>query len=1196
MGFQSATLAAANATPVAFRTSSLSSQTKPEHGCSSSYIQVPHRIASSPSLLRATTYPAHVRRQNLAIPLRVTAETSPADTAKPGGPKPGCSKPRDVTPAAAAAADGPGVVAGATAVLEAPAVLQPSTAAGSDPDAVRLVPRVEEREGYWILKEEYRTSLNPAEKIKIAKDPMTLIAEGGKALRELALKTMAEVDGSKEAKDDIDSRLKWLGLFHRRKQQFGRFIMRLRLPNGISKYAPILPPPPFPLALPFPVTDGRFMMRLRLPNGIITSEQTRFIADVISRYGEEGVADITTRQNWQIRGVTLQDTPDIIEGLNKVQCGAEGLEGVRGTTEEVQIGAEGWGWVGEEGVADITRQNWQTRGVSLQGTPEIIEGLKRVNLRFIQSGMDNARNVVGNPLAGIDPLEIIDTRPFCQAIDDVITGNGAGNRALSNLPRKWNASVVGSHDLFEHPHINDLAFMPALRRTSDEGSEGEMGFEMHVGGFFSSKRCEEAIPMDAWVPAQPADVAAASRAVLEAFRDLGSRSNRQKTRMMYLIEDLGMEVFRAEVEKRMPNGHLPRKQPGLVYVGLHVPVGRVHPSTLHELARLAEEYGSGEVRLTVEQNVIIPNVPEGRVADLLKEPLLVGGSGEVATGGEKGEGEAGAEEGKGEVGKGEGLYGLSAQPGNLMGSLVACTGNQFCGQAIIETKQRALQVTRQLEETLNLPEPVRIHWTGCPNSCGQVSRMARAALLALSLALLLAVARAGSPLTSATANEKPDPSSKKDDGLMTEIPADIAKQAASGNAAGVTYVDTAQDSFFMADVKKAGWNAQKCPPGLNKELAGACTPKNCSKGGIPAKWKTAYLQKNKLGYELYVPGNPLTLLKANPASCCNTCAATPLCTYWQYIPDITIDGKKGKGACYLIHDQIDFTCGEMTAQYSTETKPVNLQVRIGGECNPSAKILNDPHLVGAHGTHFDFNGRPDKAFCLLTDRDLHVNMLLRGYYDERTDNAALVVDGKAVHTWIKELGIVWTAQGADHKIRLAARGGKQQERGDGFMKNIEIDGEEIPRMKVGDTVTSDGGLTVHFRGLEKEGPFDVDYYMLTIDGLISLDLRLRVAHPKLQTPTDAEAHINVGIAELEHTEDIHGVLGQTYRADHTQRASDFQRLIASLHRPISADAAEGKGFLDGTPRSYEASDVLAVDCAYTAYGRARNVMPVQRFP
>ncbi|GJP70684.1 hypothetical protein CLOP_g1591 [Closterium sp. NIES-67] len=243
-------------------------------------------------------------------------------------------------------------------------------------------------------------------------------------------------------------------------------------------------------------------------------------------------------------------------------------------------------------------------------------------------------------------------------------------------------------------------------------------------------------------------------------------------------------------------------------------------------------------------------------------------------------------------------------------------------------------------------------------------------------------------INSPTLNEKPDQSSKKDDGLMTQVPADIAKQAATGNAAGVTYVDTAQDSMFMADVKKAGWNAQKCPPGLNKERASACTPKNCSRGGIPAKWKTSYLQKSKLGYELYQPGNPLTITKANPASCCNTCAGMPQCTYWQYIPDITIDGKKGKGACFLIHDKIDFTCGEMTAQYSTETKPVPLQVRIGGECNPHPKVLNDPHLVGAHGTHFDFNGRPDKAFCLLTDRNLHVNMRSAGTTTEDRERCA----------------------------------------------------------------------------------------------------------------------------------------------------------------------------------------------------------------
>ncbi|CAI5508111.1 unnamed protein product [Closterium sp. Naga37s-1] len=313
----------------------------------------------------------------------------------------------------------------------------------------------------------------------------------------------------------------------------------------------------------------------------------------------------------------------------------------------------------------------------------------------------------------------------------------------------------------------------------------------------------------------------------------------------------------------------------------------------------------------------------------------------------------------------------------------------------------------------------------------------------------------------------------------------------------------------------------KCHKDLGRPGEGACTPANCSKGGIPAKWKTANLLKNKLGIEMYVKGNPLTLKKASPQTCCNTCAAYKSCTYWQYIPDVTIDGTKTLGACYLVHDDIDYTCGELTAQYATETKPVNLQVRTGGECNPNAKVVNDPHLVGAFGTHFDFNGRPDKAFCLLSDKDLHINMLLRGYYSDDTDNAALVVDGKAVHTWIKELGLVWFANGADHKVRIAARGGKQQERGDGFVKSIEIDGEEIPRMEVSDV---------------------------------------------------------------------------TYRVDHAKRAADFQKLIANLHRPISADSEEGVGFLDGTPRSYESSAVLAVDCAHTAYHRARQLSPVEEFP
>ncbi|VAI50054.1 unnamed protein product [Triticum turgidum subsp. durum] len=263
-------------------------------------------------------------------------------------------------------------------------------------------------------------------------------------------------------------------------------------------------------------------MRLKLPNGVTTSEQTRYLAGVIEKYGKEGCADVTTRQNWQIRGVTLPDVP------------------------------------------------------------EILEGLRSVGLTSLQSGMDNVRNPVGSPLAGIDPLEIVDTRPYTNLLSSYITNNSEGNLAITNLPRKWNVCVIGTHDLYEHPHINDLAYMPAEK-------DGKFGFNLLVGGFISPKRWGEALPLDAWVPGD--DIIPVCKAVLEAFRDLGTRGNRQKTRMMWLIDELGMEAFRSEIEKRMPNGVLeraaaedlidkkwerrdylgvhPQKQEGLSFVGLH---------------------------------------------------------------------------------------------------------------------------------------------------------------------------------------------------------------------------------------------------------------------------------------------------------------------------------------------------------------------------------------------------------------------------------------------------------------------------------------------------------------------------------------------------------------------------------------------------------------------------------------------------
>eukprot|EP00897_Mesotaenium_endlicherianum_P004176 jgi/Mesen1/3787/ME000206S02971 len=487
--------------------------------------------------------------------------------------------------------------------VAAKAVAAPS--APTEISADRLVPRVEERDGYWVLKEEYRTSLSPQEKIKIAKEPMKFFIDN--ELEELAKRPFEEIDSNKDGKDDIDTRLKWLGFFHRRKHAY-----------------------------------GRFMMRLKLPNGVTTSEQTRFLAGVIQKYGADGCADVTTRQNWQIRGVTLADGPAIIRGLEEV------------------------------------------------------------GLTSIQSGMDNVRNAVGNPLAGIDPFEIVDTRPYNQLLNDYIISGGKGNVAVTNLPRKWNVCVIGSHDLFEHPHINDLAYMPAVK-------DGVFGFNILVGGFFSAKRCAEAVPMDTWVP--EGDVVPLCAAILEAFRDLGFRGQRAKTRMMWLIDELGIETFREEVEKRMPGGQPlaraaetdlidptwqrrdyfgvhPQKQAGLNYVGVLVPVGRLQADDMFELARIADEYGTGELRLTVEQNIIIPHVPDAKVEALLQEPLL--------------------------------QQRFPVDPHMLSKGLVACTGNQFCGQAIIETKQNGIKLSEALAETMNFTRPVRMHWTGCPNTCAQV--------------------------------------------------------------------------------------------------------------------------------------------------------------------------------------------------------------------------------------------------------------------------------------------------------------------------------------------------------------------------------------------------------------------------------------------------------------------------------------------
>ncbi len=446
-------------------------------------------------------------------------------------------------------------------------------------------------------------TLNKFEKLKAEKDGLK-VKDDIEQFAQIGWEAIDEVDR--------DHRLKWVGVFFR------------------------------------PVTPGKFMMRLRIPNGVLSSDQARVLGGIIQRYGEDGCADITTRQNIQLRGIRIEDLPDIFRQLTAV------------------------------------------------------------GLTSVQSGMDNVRNITGSPVAGLDADELIDTRDLCQQVQDRLTNRGEGNSTYTNLPRKFNIAIAGCRDNSVHAEINDLAFVPAYK-------DGVLGFNVLVGGFFSAKRCEAAIPMNVWVP--PSDVVALCEALLIVYRDHGLRANRQKARLMWLIDEWGLDRFRQAVETQL--GHplptaapkdeicwekrdhigvykqqqpglnyviYPQKQAGLHYVGLHIPVGRLDATALFDLARMADVYGTGELRLTVEQNVILPNVPSDRLPLLQQEPLLAR---------------------------------FSIEPSPLVRSLVSCTGAQFCNFALVETKNRALALARELDQELHCPRPVRIHWTGCPNSCGQ---------------------------------------------------------------------------------------------------------------------------------------------------------------------------------------------------------------------------------------------------------------------------------------------------------------------------------------------------------------------------------------------------------------------------------------------------------------------------------------------
>ena len=407
-----------------------------------------------------------------------------------------------------------------------------------------------------------------------------------------------------------------------------------------------------------------FMMRIRIPNGLLTSHQLRTIAELSTAHGN-GVADITVRQNIQLHWIRIEAIPEILDTLHSIGLTTTGACG------------------------------------------------------------DVARNITGCPLAGVHAHELINVNPIIRAIDKEL----GGNPEFYNLPRKFKITVTACPDWCSYPEINDIALIATrrpirgselqLRHTTlannglqppanheSQIANHEIGFSLRIGGGLSTQP-HLAVPIPAFI--QWKQVIPVVRAITEIFRESDVlRHSRDKARLKYLFLEhawtagsflelieskLGYSLDPAEPATPPAQVHrdhlgvIPQQQPGLFSIGASVIRGRITPAQLRVAADLAERYGDGHIRNTPMQNLLLINIPEEHVSTVVDELTTAG---------------------------------LPIESSAFVRGTVACTGSEFCKLALTETKSYARWLTEQLEDRFpNYQEQLRLHITGCPNSCGQ---------------------------------------------------------------------------------------------------------------------------------------------------------------------------------------------------------------------------------------------------------------------------------------------------------------------------------------------------------------------------------------------------------------------------------------------------------------------------------------------
>jgi ferredoxin-nitrite reductase len=387
--------------------------------------------------------------------------------------------------------------------------------------------------------------------------------------------------------------------------------------------------------------QNSFMCRLRFPGGHVTSWQLRGIARLARIHGG-GHADATTRANLQIREIGAASAPEILTGLTEL-------------------------------------------GILNRG-----------------SGADNIRNVTATPTSGVDPQELIETLPLARQMHHYILNH----REMYGLPRKFNIAFEGGGTISSLDDTNDIGFNAVRIAGSNASSDLPEGvyFRLSLGGITGHKD----FARDTGVLLKPQECVPVAASIVRVFVREGDRTDRRKARLKYVLDAFGFPKFLDEVEKELggplrrvdlgrceppvPNnrwGHVgfhPQKQQGFVYVGVVLPVGRMTCDQLVGLAEIADRFGSGTIRMTVWQNLLITDIAEHDV-EAVKQAIE--------------------------------RIGLDWNASSVRSGLVACTGNAGCKLAGADTKRHAMVLANYLEERLEIDQPINIHVTGCQNSCAQ---------------------------------------------------------------------------------------------------------------------------------------------------------------------------------------------------------------------------------------------------------------------------------------------------------------------------------------------------------------------------------------------------------------------------------------------------------------------------------------------